>query len=177
MSNIFGFALLPSWKDSLLPASYNGCLFHVDVNAKHSGRREIEHEFAKRDLPYAEDMGRRGYRFTITGYLIGDTYIDDMQALMAALETEGNGTLVHPTLGPLQVQPGPYTVTERRERGRMCEFEMNFIEAGAIQSFSPTASTQATVATAAAGAGAAASTSVDLALKSASPAASGVGHN
>lgn len=172
MSNVFGpFGAGSSWKQGLLPASYNGVGFHIDVGTKASGRREIEHEFAKRDLPYAEDMGRRGYRFTITGYLIGDDYIAQMKALTAALETEGTGTLVHPTLGPLQVQPGPYSVTERRERGRMCEFEMSFIEAGAIQSFSPSSSTQSVVAEAAVGAQAAVAASLDLSLKSGSPSA------
>jgi prophage DNA circulation protein len=152
------------WKAGLLPASFRGVPFRVDVQSKVSGRREIEHEFAKRDLPKGEDMGRRGCRFTITGWVIGDDYVAQMEALMAALETEGSGTLVMTSQGPINVYPGPYTVVERRERGRMAEFEMSFIEAGDVQSFSPVTNTQSAVATAALSASAAVSASLDISI-------------
>jgi prophage DNA circulation protein len=151
------------WKAALLPASFRGVPFRVDVQTKISGRREIEHEFAKRDLPYGEDMGRRGYRITITGYVIGDDF-DQMNALMAELETEGPGTLVMTSQGPINVYPGPYTVIERRERGRMAEFEMNFVEAGDVQSFSPATDTQSAAISAAQSAATAVSTSLDNAI-------------
>ena len=137
------------WKSNLLPASYNGVGFYTLIRVKTSGRREIEHEFAKEDTPFGEDMGRRGYRFTMTGYVIGGDYVANMAALMGQLETEGPGTLVHPTMGPIAVIPGLYEVTEREERGRMAEFVMNFIEAGSSSSTNPVDDTAGQVGAAA----------------------------
>jgi prophage DNA circulation protein len=124
------------WRETLQPASFNGAGFFVAIDAKGGGRRNVVHEFPKLDTPYAEDMGRRARKFTISGYVIqnssnGYNYQPGRDALIAALETEGPGVLVHPTLGTDAVQPDVYSVTERLEdRGGMAEFEMTFVEAG-----------------------------------------------
>ena len=55
---------LPSaWRGSLLPASFNGARFHTETNSRESGRRIVEHQFPKKELPYAEDMGRQAREF------------------------------------------------------------------------------------------------------------------
>lgn len=138
-----------NWKQRLLPASFRGAAFHVDVSTQSSGRRTVLHEFAKRDEPYSEDMGRRARRFTIAAYVIGDDYFDLRDALMLAMETDGSGTLVHPYLGQRQVNPDTYNVVERRERGRMAEFELSFFEAGSADATTPVADTTSAVAAAA----------------------------
>src|SRR4051794_33120998 len=111
------------WRVNLQPASYNGAEFKVDVDAKASGRRDVTHEFPKKDTPYTEDMGRRAKRFTITAYVIGPNYTFLRDALEAELESEGPGLLVHPTRGEEIVNPGPYSVRESREKGGFAEFE------------------------------------------------------
>ena len=119
------------WRLNLQPASYNGAGFFVDVDAKASGRRIALHEYPKRDIPYAEDMGRRAKRFTITAYVIGPYYEDDRDALIAQLDALGNGVLVRPTtIGDETVVVDTYSVTERRERGGSATFEIAFVEAG-----------------------------------------------
>jgi prophage DNA circulation protein len=139
------------WRLRLQPATFNGVLFYVDVNAKASGRRVAMHEFAKKDIPYAEDMGRKARKFTITGYAIqgpdnGYDYTIMRNALIAVLELEGPGTLVLPTGLVLptdgQVQVESYVVTERRELGGYAEIDMSFFEAGVSPSTTPTADTQ-----------------------------------
>ena len=119
-----------AWRQALRPASFRGVQFKVDVNSRGGGRRTSLHQFPKRDDPEAEDMGRQAKRFTISGYVIGGDFVAQRDALIAALETEGAGLLVHPTMGEFQVNPGEFTTSERRERGRMAEFEMTFFEAG-----------------------------------------------
>jgi prophage DNA circulation protein len=124
------------WRARLQPASFNGAGFYVEADVKAGGRRNVRHEFPKRDTPYTEDMGRRVRRFVITGYVIqnrsnGFDYTVPRDALIAALETEGPGLLIHPTLGQDLVVQDTYQVTERQERGGMAEFEMTFYEAGA----------------------------------------------
>lgn len=122
---------LPIWKLNLKPASFRGAFFHVEVDARASGRRTALHEFPKKEKPYAEDMGRRARHFTVVGYLIGPDYQAERDALIEALETEGSGTLVHPTYADVDsVNNLHYSVTERRERGGYAEVEMVFVEAG-----------------------------------------------
>ena len=119
------------WRDALLPASFGGAEFHVETGSQASGRRIALHEYPKQDVPFAEDMGRRARRWTIAGYCIGPFYLDDRDALIEVCETEGPYTLVHPSLGEMQVVCDGYSVNESREKGGFCVFEMQFIEAGA----------------------------------------------
>lgn len=141
------------WRQNLQPASYKGVGFKVDVDAKSGGRRNVTHQFPKRDTPYTEDMGRRARRFTVTGYIITGPNNPDYQsardALVAVLETEGPGLLVHPTLGTDMVNADVYTITERRERGGIAEFEMVFVEAGEDVFSSPVVDTAAAAISAA----------------------------
>jgi prophage DNA circulation protein len=123
------------WRQQWQPASFRGAVFHVETDARAGGRRIALHEFPKRNLPYAEDMGRRAFRHPVTGYVImsprNPNYLTDRDALLDALDIDGPGTLVHPLLGTMTVLCDQYSATESRERGGYCAFEMIFIEAGA----------------------------------------------
>ncbi len=101
-----------------------------------------------RDVPYVEDLGRRARRWTIAGYLIGPTYIADRAALIAACETNGPGTLVHPTLGTVQANCESYSTSESRERGGLATFEMVFVESGNLQGTAITTDTQSAASSA-----------------------------
>jgi prophage DNA circulation protein len=120
------------WRSQLYPATFRGIEFHVESREKGGGRRDVVHEFPKRDVPYSEDLGRRARRFTVSAYVIGADYISRRDALIDALEQEGPGLLVLPTQGEQQVNVDHYAVVERRQRGRMAEFEMTFTEAGGL---------------------------------------------
>lgn len=118
------------WRLNLTPASFRGVQFHVETNELGGGRRDVVHEFPNRDTPYSEDLGRRARRFSVTGYIVGPTYTINRDALIAALEQEGAGTLILPTQSAQQVQVDHYTNIEQRTRGGMCTVEMTFSEAG-----------------------------------------------
>lgn len=163
--------ITPAWKARLVPASFRGVEFKIDVGSRSGGRRTVEHEFPKRDDPYAEDMGRSARRFTVAGYVIGGDYYDQRDALIDALESEGSGTLVHPSMGEFQVNPGPFAVTEHRERARIAEFEMSFVEAGSNSDASPASDTQASVDNTANQSDAATGATANAALAGGSPAA------
>lgn len=149
------------WRAAMVPASYGGAGFKVEVDGQASGRRNAVHEFPKQDVPWTEDMGRRARRWTITGYVIGPFYTDDRDALIEVLEAEGPATLVHPTLGEVQANVDEYAATERREQGGYCVFEMRFVEAGQQPDSAPANDTQAQVNSSASDAGAAAASSLD----------------
>lgn len=132
----------PLWRQNLQPASYSGALFHVDTSPRQSGRRLVRHEFPRRDIPWAEDMGRRIRAWQVMAYIIYSPVLTpDYQAardaLIAQLEAEGSGTLILPTgLQNMSDEPpglvcvDTYSVTETRERGGYAEFDITFVEAG-----------------------------------------------
>jgi prophage DNA circulation protein len=130
-----------AWRSSLRRASFRGARFHVDTGVRESGRRIVDHEFPKRDVPYAEDMGRKAREFTVRGYIIvyprdtGDllqqkNYIPARDSLILALETDGPANLQLPTLGILNVACQRYRVTEEERFGGYCVFDMTFTEYG-----------------------------------------------
>jgi prophage DNA circulation protein len=162
------------WRLELLTAMFKNAPFHIESGSMASGRRVALHEYPKRDLPYAEDMGRKAVVYDITGYIIENDKLigrglggraaqflasrvpDDQRVtrfqrevqfpelpaaetldyrvarnvLIAALDSEGPGTLIHPTLPELQVMCQGYSVTESRDKGGFCVFQMRFVEYG-----------------------------------------------
>jgi prophage DNA circulation protein len=140
------------WRDDLLPAHFDGFLFHVDTASRESGRRIVEHEFPKKDLPYAEDMGQHAVSFTVRGYCI--TYPVDTDsplyqrdyriardALQTRLDQGGPGNLQLPTMEPMLVVCQRYRLTEESKLGGFCIFDMQFTEYG-VPPFKETPQTQ-----------------------------------
>jgi prophage DNA circulation protein len=124
-----------------MPASFRTAQFHVEVGSHESGRRIVLHEFPKRDMPYAEDMGRRAYDITVRAYCVAypfDTnrplyqrdYRVPRNLLIRELETEGAGILQLPSLRPVSVVVQRYRVTEEQKAGGFCMFDISFIESG-----------------------------------------------
>jgi prophage DNA circulation protein len=139
-----------AWRQYLKRASFRGEQFYVDTGVRESGRRVVNHEFPKRNLPYAEDMGRRAREFTVRGYLIvypnnvasggqdyfpndplkKANYITARDALITALETDDIANLQLPLLGVMSVMCTRYRVTEEEKLGGYCVFDMTFTEFG-----------------------------------------------
>ena len=159
-----------TWRDNLVPASFRGAEFHVELGGFSSGRRVARHEFPKRNLPYSEYMGRKIRICQIKGYLIVSPtqpdYTPARDLLVQALEADGPGQLVHPTLGTQLVMAEPYTVTESREKGGYCEFDMVFAERGQPVQYDAQANTGAQVSQSANDAATATSNSLDQNLGS-----------
>jgi prophage DNA circulation protein len=135
------FDLPAVWRARMMPASFNRARFHCESNARESGRRIVEHQFPKKDNPYAEDMGRAAREFTVRAYCIvfpfdtGDglrtlDYTVVRDALIAQLEAEGPGTLQLPTQPAQQVVCPRYRVTEEERFGGYCTIDMTFQEYG-----------------------------------------------
>ena len=89
-------------RDRLLEAKFKGIPFLCDDHEMETGRKWAAHEYPFRDLPYHEDMGQATKRFSINAYIIakpGSDYKKQLDHLLAACESPGPGTLVHPFLG------------------------------------------------------------------------------
>ena len=121
-----------NFRDELQPASFRGVRFEVTSADTAVGRRVVVHEFPLKDLPSPEDMGRKASEFTVEGFLIGDNYLFNMKRLIDALTEAGPGTLIHPSLGTLQVSlVQPARLREQFiERRGMASFSLAFVEAG-----------------------------------------------
>lgn len=87
----------------LLPASYRGISFFVPDTSTQVGRRVAEHLFPGIDVAAYDDLGLAPQTVQIEGLIVSDSYIAEAQALKAAFETAGPGTLIHPWFGPMQV--------------------------------------------------------------------------
>jgi prophage DNA circulation protein len=94
------------------------------------GRNVIVHEFPLKDSVYVEDMGRAKRTISLTAFLINPGFELKREALIAALEEPGPGTLIHPWLGSFYVN-----LTEQVEIGHSADsggyasFKLTFVEA------------------------------------------------
>lgn len=118
----------------LQPASFRGVPFEVEEAPIAVGRRVEVHEYPKRDKPYVEDMGRAARDIRVTGFVVGDDYIEQSKKLIEELEKKGDGTLVHPWLGSLKVTLKELArIGYGRQNGLgVATIEMVFVEAGEL---------------------------------------------
>lgn len=131
-----------SWRDDLrtvtiggrrmIGASFRGVPFCVDSSDRSGGRRTVTHEFPRRDDPLLEDLGRRAATFRVEGYVIGEDYVAQRDALRAALEDmDGPGELVHPYHGVRRCICTQLSIRESKGDGRMATFALEFADAPA----------------------------------------------
>ncbi|WP_460063171.1 MULTISPECIES: DNA circularization protein [unclassified Pseudomonas] len=114
-----------NWRDRLLPASFRGVGFWIDQAKTPVGRKGQLHEYPQRDLPYFEDLGQQAKTHEITAFIIGADCLEQRDKLLKALEA-GNGELVHPWLGRLQVKVGECDMTHTRQDGGLVTFSLKF---------------------------------------------------
>lgn len=127
------FSSSSSWREHLYDASFRGVPFSVEGDEGTFGRRVQVHEYPSRDKPFTEDLGRATRRLTINAYLVGDDYAERRDRLIAAIETEGPGTLVHPQFGEMQGSiDGQVTISHSNTEGRMCRVSFQFVESGEL---------------------------------------------
>jgi prophage DNA circulation protein len=135
------FDLPNPWRDKLLPASFRGAEFHTEVVSPDGGRRNVVHEFPKRDVPYTEDMGARAKTWTVRGYVVSymrDTafelyqrdYTISRNRLLTALNQGGPGRLQLPSLPAVMVAVDRYRMTEEQKLGGYAAFDLVFVEQG-----------------------------------------------
>ncbi|UUE37973.1 DNA circularization N-terminal domain-containing protein [Pectobacterium aroidearum] len=127
------------WENHLHQASFRGVPFAVVAADGAFGRRQALHEYPYRDSAWVEDIGRSTRKMTLNGFLIQGSakynapdVIKQRESLIAACETLGSGTLIHPTLGELTVSipEGGLRISESMDSGRIFEFSLTIIESG-----------------------------------------------
>jgi prophage DNA circulation protein len=133
-----------TWRAQLVKGSFRGAYFHCEAYGMESGRRIVMHQFPKKDLPYAEDMGHAAIGWSVRAYCI--TYPINLQndktqlyqrdyrigrnSLITALENGSPGWLQTPTIPGLWCLVQRYRISEEEKLGGFCTFDMSFIEYG-----------------------------------------------
>jgi prophage DNA circulation protein len=112
-------------------ASFRGIEFKISGNRNWtSGRRLQIHEYPNRDIPYAEDLGKKSESYSIKAFVIGEDYRVKRDELRKACLDGGIGTLIHPDYGSIEVRCDSISVNENSEQRGMAVFDLVFIEAG-----------------------------------------------
>lgn len=125
-----------SWRDRLVQASYKNVSFKVLSSEYEGGRRTSIHNFANREKPYLQDLGKAEDTFTIEAYIVQNIenefdYFSERDNLRRALNSVGSGILIHPFLGIQKVGlANPYKMSETFEEGGIAKFSITFKEAG-----------------------------------------------
>lgn len=125
------------WRDQFLQASFRGVPFLLEQSSYEGGRRVVVHEFAARDTPLAEDLGRRARKWDVEAWVMGDDYRTGRDQLRTALETSGAGVLVHPYYGVQTVQVDSLRIRETTDKGGLAVFSITFHEAGSVEPAKP----------------------------------------
>lgn len=140
-----------TWRDRRGVATFRGVPFTVDEHSAQGGRRAVLTEIPGSDRPpSSEDLGQAPREWTIRGHVVGADYEDQRDALIAALEAEGPGELVHPYHGTrtVVIPAGGYRVTQSSRLGGLAEFEITCHEVA--ETLTPSATVDSSAALSAA---------------------------
>ena len=110
-------------------AAFRGVEFSLESVALAGGRRNVVHEYPQRDDAVIEDLGRKTLVPTMAAFVSGPDWRARRDALIAALEQGGPGTLEHPSYGSLQANVDTWTATEQIAAGRV-DFSLSFVRSG-----------------------------------------------
>lgn len=115
-------------------AVWRGLPFDVTSKSGAVGRRLVIEEYPLRDTPSAEDLGRKARRFSISGHIVGDDYAQRRDAILAASERAGSGTLIHPDFGRITVVCESLDYSESLDGGiGLVDLSFVFLEAGELR--------------------------------------------
>jgi prophage DNA circulation protein len=112
---------------SLIDATWRGLAFNMPDSRHEIGRRALRFFFPGRDDTVFQDLGAKDGNIRISGVLIGDDYVRQVQRMQAAFRQPGPGTLFHPWLGEMQlvlIEPASFTFDQSHLR--MAKFEATF---------------------------------------------------
>ena len=117
---------------NLRPASFRGVPFQVESTDLGAGRRNTLHEYPQRNKSWVEDLGRAARELSFEAFVVGADYVAQANSLLAAIEEEGPGTLIHPWFGTLTVSLKDLArVSFNRSLGH-ARFSLSFVETGEL---------------------------------------------
>jgi prophage DNA circulation protein len=118
--------------DDLRPASFRGVGFFVANDKGEYGRRNITHEYPMRDTPYIEDMGQKATKYSVSGYLFGDDWVAQKDAIVAACTARGPALLQLPTEGPVMVNCNTLAVSRSKDECGFYTLQFEFVASSSL---------------------------------------------
>lgn len=118
------------WREHLRKASFRGVPYEVGSRKGKGGRRGPDHEYAKRDEGFPEDLGAKIKRYSVVGFIFGPDYLDAKNRLIEALDKEGPGEYIDLWGDTWQVQVRDYEWEEKASEGGYVAFGIDFVAAG-----------------------------------------------
>lgn len=124
-----------SWSETLLDASYRGIPLNVVDENLQAQRALSEHGSPYRNGDSVDDLGRGARRFPMRVVLFGVNYEIELQNLLKALDTSGDGELIHPIYGSVTVVAASWEVAHSAERPDSAQVSIQFVESLPDQPF------------------------------------------
>ncbi|KUR80755.1 DNA circularization protein [Novosphingobium sp. FSW06-99] len=131
-------ASAPKPTSAVQPASWRGVKFAVLSSSGGGSQRLAIHRYPGKDGGWPEPMGQDLGTYRLRGFVLdgdvklgGATIAMQRSNLIKACQQKGPGTLVHPTLGNLNVVLPRWQIGEALDASRYSEIEFEFIDAGA----------------------------------------------
>ena len=116
---IFNIARLPT-------ASFKDVEFAYQESSLDGGRKTVTHEYPNRKERYVEDLGGIEKRFSISAFVDNNVSFGDRDELIDVLESEGIGTLIHPSYGLQNVICVGYNVVDSIKEIGISKFTISF---------------------------------------------------
>lgn len=107
-------------------ATFRGVQFFLESSSRSAGRKVIVREYPNKQIRTTEDLGLFEATFTLVGIISGSRYFQQRDALITALDTPGNGKLIHPYYGEITVAADVYTLDEDLTEAGIARFGMVF---------------------------------------------------
>lgn len=110
-------------------ASFKGVFFYIQTDTLRVHRRSVVHTFPYTKDTVIEDLGVQPREIDIEAFVIGSKHSEDYRSLIAAAESAGSGTLVHPELGAIEcVCTSATQLVRKHNRQGMTSVRMRLIE-------------------------------------------------
>ena len=117
-----------AWADRLWDAAFKDVEFQCRLTTDDQERAVNVAEYPYRDGALTEDLGRRARRIQISISIFGDDYEDQLATLLAVLDEDDSGELVHPVFGPVNAQVQSWRVNHSADLRDSADVDVTFIE-------------------------------------------------
>lgn len=118
-----------TWRDRLVPASFDGAPFFVDSMDLDQGPRAYVQKFPGTGRVEVQNLGNDAREITVNAYLLGEDYDFDRDVLEAALLEGGVKPLTLPWRGTKNVTVDQkFKTTESKSEGGYCRISFHCVE-------------------------------------------------
>lgn len=115
------------WATDLHDASFRGVQFECTTVSDSWSKTIATHQAPYSNAASVEDMGNDPRRISIQAVYAGEDYLTWLNALLAALQENGPGELIHPIFGICYAQVTNHNVNHDVDNYDACSFSIDFV--------------------------------------------------